>query len=328
MSQEVKIENLGLLRTGIEQLLNESDFLLEVENSNPWFLKDYTSQAMRSVASELLDSIKLTQWIKKYEFNNEAKMVGLIAAGNIPLVSFHDILCVYLSPHLLKLKMSSKDHFLTKAILDLWMNIDESWRSRVEVVDRIEGCDMIIATGSNNTYKYFEHYFAKYDTILRKNRSSIAILKKDILDRDLDLLMDDVFLYFGLGCRNVSKLWIEEGFNLDRIFEASERYNHLFTHAKYMNNYDYQRTLLLLNKIPHLSNNFLILKEDNLIYSPISCLNYQWYTNQQDYMTELNIESENIQCVVGENFVPFGHSQLPSLSDYADGVDTMEFLRR
>jgi hypothetical protein len=326
MSQKSKIENLKLLKTSLENLLLDSNFLVEVEYSNPWFLKEYTTRALRSIISELLDSEKLNQWMNSYEIKEESKMVGLIAAGNIPLVSFHDLLCVYMSPHRLKLKISSKDIFLTKSILDIWMSIDESWRSRVELVERIEGCDKIIATGSNNSYKYFEHYFAKYDTILRKNRSSIAILKKDITDRDLDLLMDDVFLYFGLGCRNVSKLWIEEGFNLERIFEASERFDYLFAHTKYMNNYDYQRTILLLNKVPHLSNNFLILKEDSQIFSPISRLNYQWYSNQSEISIELNNESENIQCVVGDHYVPFGHSQLPSLSDYADGVDTMKFL--
>lgn len=326
MSSNQKIEYLGQLREKLEILRNDSDFLLRVENSNPWFISDYTIKAIDSICQELLDPLKLEAWMSRYTFPENPHSIGVIAAGNIPLVSFHDILCVYASPYRLHLKVSSKDQFIATQLIDIWTAIDAEWKDRLTLVDRIEGCDKIIATGSNNTFKYFEHYFSKYASILRKNRTSIAIIKKDTSDRDLDELMDDIFSYFGLGCRNVSKIWIESGFDTDRIFEASERYNYLFSHSKYMNNYDYQRTLLLLNKVPHLSNDFFILKEDSQLFSPLSVVHYQKYDSVDEITPELITKAEDIQCVIGGDHIPFGQSQCPSLFDYADGIDVMHFL--
>lgn len=323
---EHKIEVLQALKSEILTLSSDENFLLKVESDNPWFIPQFSQYALNSIAREMLDENKLRQWVSRYTFNEIPKKIGIIAAGNIPLVSFHDILCAYMTSHNVDMKLSSKDHYLTAHILDIWKGLDTQWNRRLSYVEQMKDIDKIIATGSNNAHQYFEYYFGKYDNILRRNRTSIAIVPSDISDTELDLLMDDVFLYFGLGCRNVSKLWIETGFDLERIFRASERYSFLFSHTKYMNNYDYQRTLLLLNNTPHLANNFLMLKEDTSIFSPISTLHYQYYQDLNEVSAEITSKTSDIQCVVGRDYIPYGQSQKPSLTDYADGVDTMNFL--
>jgi len=326
MNRIEKIKNLSSLKTELIKLSQDEDFLDRIESSNPWFIKEFSKNSILNIANEYLDEDKLTQWLSKYHFKISNETVGIILAGNLPLVGFHDILCAYFTTQNIHLKLSSKDSLLTQKVLDVWMEIDCELKSRIHLVDRIINCDKIIATGSNNSYKYFEYYFKKYKHILRKNRTSMAVLTNDMSDEEIDKLIDDIFLYFGLGCRNVSKLWIEKGFELKRIFEASERYHFLFNHVKYMNNYDYQRTLLLLNKIPHLSNNFLMLREEKSLFSPISVLHYEYFDTIEDVHKDMEINQENIQCVIGHNFIPFGQAQVPGLLDYADGVDTMQFL--
>jgi hypothetical protein len=328
MTAQDKISCLQQLKDKIISLSNNEDFLYRIEGSNPWFIPEFTRKSLDSISAEMLDEKRLTTWITSYSISRTPKITGIIAAGNIPFVSFHDILCVYFTNHNLKLKLSSKDRYLPEHILNLWTEIDVEWKNRIEYVDRMVHCDKIIATGSNSTFNYFEHYFGKYDSILRKNRTSIGIVHKDIADEEVDLLMDDIFLYFGLGCRSISKLWIEKGFELKRIFEASERYHYLHMHSKYMNNYDYQRTLLLLNSIPHLSNDFLMLRESSEVFSPISVLHYNWFETPGEYEAEVLSRSEDIQCVIGRGYIPFGRSQSPSLTDYADGIDVMEFLMK
>lgn len=326
MDTDSKIASLQVLKNKLTQLSLDKDFLYRVEAHNPWFIPRYTLASIQSICNQYLDESKLRIWLGRYPLTEKEQTTGLILAGNIPLVGFHDILCGYFTSQKLNIKLSSKDNFLTSHVLNLWSEIDPDWKNRMTLVDKIEDCTKVIATGSNNTYKYFEFYFKKYKHILRKNRTSIAIVPNNISDEELNYLIDDIFLYFGLGCRNVSKLWIEKGFDLGRIFEASERYNFLFEHTKYMNNYDYQRTLLLLNKIPHLSNNFLMLREDSSLYSPISVVNYELYNTQESIDQFINQHREEIQCVIGRDNIPFGKAQSPELWDYADGVDTMQFL--
>lgn len=322
----LKIAQLQNLKSALIELANDDDFLYRVEGQNSWFTKEFSQKAILNIVEGYLDDTKLKSWLSHYIIEKQKDTVGLILAGNIPIVGFNDILCAYFTTDNLRIKLSSKDAVLTPKILSLWTEIDSEWNERISIVERIENCDKIIATGSNNSYKYFEYYFRKYKHILRKNRTSIAIIHKNISDSELDALIDDIFLYFGLGCRNVSKLWIEKGFELTRIFEASERYNFLFNHAKYMNNYDYQRTLLLLNKVEHLSNNFLMLKEDENLFSPISVLHYQYFEDMKVVKNNIDMNKEQLQCVIGKGHIPFGQSQCPSLEDYADGIDTMSFL--
>jgi hypothetical protein len=322
---ETKIKHLEKLAGELKNISQDEDFLYRVEGQNQWFTPNFVKLSLDNIVSEFLNETALKNWLNNYSLSNKYS-VGIILAGNIPAVGFHDILCAYFAAKKVYIKLSSKDSLLTQTILNLWMEIDPEWKQRLEIVERMGKCDKIIATGSNNAFNYFEQYFSKYQNILRRNRTSMAIVHNNISDDELDSLIDDIFLYFGLGCRNVSKLWIERGFELARIFEASERYNYFFNHVKYMNNYDYQRTLLLLNKIPHLSNNFLMLKEDNILFSAISVLNYEYFDKDEDFLQDIEAKKEDLQCVIGRGFIPFGHGQKPSLVDYADGVDTMEFL--
>lgn len=323
-----KIKVLDQLKTKIIDLAVDTEFLYQVEANNPWFTMDFVKYAIQTLAHEMLDSKKLSQWITPYSATTNSKNLGIILAGNIPLVGFHDLLCAYMSPHIVKIKLSSKDIILTKKIIEIWSSLDSEWASRISIVEKIDQCEKIIATGSANTYRYFEAYFKKYEHILRKNRTSIALVPANISDAELDLLMDDIFLYFGLGCRNVSLLWIEKGFQINRIFEASERYAHFFSHSKYMNNYDYQRTLLLLNRVIHLANNFLMLRENESIFSPISVVHYQEFEQMDKVHQFIAANHQDIQCVIGPGFITYGSSQQPGLNDYADGVNVMEFLSR
>jgi hypothetical protein len=320
-----KLSVLKKLQSFLLEICSDEDILYRVENSNPWFTPRATKEALNSIAHYLLDQQELMKWSNSYSFN-DSKNIGIICAGNIPMVSFHDILCVYASPHRLSLKLSSKDNFLTRFVLEKWMEIDLEWKSRVEFVERIEKVDKIIATGSNNSYQYFEYYFKKFDHILRKNRTSVAIVSANATDKELDGLSDDILSYFGLGCRNVSKIYFENGFNTDRLFERAEKHKYLFEHTKYMNNYDYQRTLLLMNSVPHLSNNFLMIRECPDLFSPISTVHYEWYEKIAHVELKLEEQKNEVQCIIGRDFIPFGGSQSPCLMDYADGIDVMSFL--
>jgi len=322
-----KLLVLKKLQSFLLEICLDEDILYRVENSNPWFTPRATREALKALANHLLSENELQSWLDSYSFS-EPKSIGMICAGNIPMVSFHDILCVYASPHRLSLKLSSKDNFLTRFVVEHWIGMDYDWKSRVEFVERIEKVDYVIATGSNNSYQYFEYYFKKFDHILRKNRTSVAIVPANVTDEELDGLSDDILSFFGLGCRNVSKLYFEKGFNTDRLFERAEKHKYLFEHTKYMNNYDYQRTLLLMNSIPHLSNNFLMIRECPDLFSPISTAHYEWYENITDVKLKLKEQKSEVQCIVGRDFVPFGGSQSPKLRDYADGIDVMSFLSK
>lgn len=323
---DMKIQKLQILKSRLLELAQDEDFLYRVESFNNWFTKESVTLSLKSIADEFLSEEKLVAWLGNYKFENLKGTTGIILAGNIPLVGFHDILCAYFCSEKVVIKLSSKDSILTKKVLDIWAEVDIDWAKRFSIEERIVFCDKIIATGNNNSFKYFEYYFKKFKHILRQNRTSIAVLKIENSDAEINALMDDIFLYGGLGCRNVSKLYIERGFELKRIFEASERYNTMFGHSKYMNNYDYQRTLLLLNNIEHLSNNFLMLRENEDLFTPISVVNYQYFDNMNDVEKEIDIHKNEIQCVIGSDFIPFGQAQSPGLMDYADGVDTMAFL--
>lgn len=320
-----KIKHLEQFAIELNKIDQDKDFLYRIEGQNNWFTPDFVQLSIKSILQNYLDGKELIDWLERYPIETKDH-VAIILAGNIPLVGFHDILCAYFTASRVSIKLSSKDHLLTKAVLDIWCQIDSEWAERMQIIERIETCDKIIATGSNTSYHYFELYFKKYKSILRKNRTSVAIVHKDMTEEELDFLIDDIFLYFGLGCRNVSKLWIEKGFELSRIFEASEKYNRFFQHSKYMNNYDYQRTLLLLNRVEHLSNNFLMLKPDKSLFSAISVLHYEIFEDEMEIKSDLDSYKEDIQCIIGRGYIPYGKGQSPQLTDYADGVDTMQFL--
>jgi hypothetical protein len=246
-------------------------------------------------------------------------------AGNIPLVGFHDFLSCFLSGHRQFIKLSSKDPWLFPVLLEFLCKKNLALSDQFQTAGILRGMDAYIATGSNNSARYFNYYFGKYPSLIRRNRTSIAILDGNETAEELDRLADDVFLYFGLGCRNVTQIHVPENYDFIPLLGAFRKYHWMADHNKYKNNYDYRLSLAILNKLFYMTNDCLLLLQNDSPFSPISVLHYAFYKNRSNWVVPG--ENENLQCVVGRDFLPFGKSQEPGLRDYADGVDTMKFLQ-
>lgn len=311
---------------------NDSDFELLVKRSeieNPWFTIENQKFALKQW-TDLLTEENITDWLKEYQISKTTKRVGLILAGNIPLVGFHDVISVVLSNHIPVIKLSSKDKYMIPFLLKKWNEFSEGNVS-FEFVEKLENFDAVIATGSNNTARYLEYYFKNHLNIIRKNRTSIAVLKGDETEGELKLLAEDIFRYFGLGCRNVTRLFIPQDFVLDRLFESFLDFQEIINHNKYANNYDYNRAVYLLNQDKFWDNNFVMLKEDEKLFSPLSVINFSRYSSLDEVKSFISENEENIQCVVakeelGLDSIKLGEAQNPGLNTYADNVDTMKFL--
>jgi len=310
------------------------DFISLVELSqshNGWFTPEQVYFSIQSWAKALTET-NLNQWLSAYDFSKTAtKKVGLVLAGNIPLVGFHDFLSVLISGHDVLIKTSSNDQHLLKFLAKYLISIQPELNSKITFVEgKLEGFDAVIATGSNNTARYFEFYFKDTPSIIRKNRNSVAVLDGTELHEDLVGLGEDIFRYFGLGCRNVSKLFVPKGYNFDNFFKSMYEYREVIQYEKYANNYDYNKAVFLMSNFQLLDNEFLTIKEDSSYSSPISSVFYEFYENLNEIKSRLNQDAEQIQCVVSnnliENSVSFGQTQQPRLWDYADNVDTLAFL--
>jgi hypothetical protein len=304
------------------------------EESNPWFTSHFIRESINSMASTLQKD-HLEAWTGQYpDLNKDIKSqtIGVVNAGNIPFVGFNDFLSVLMSGHIYYGKLSSKDEHLPQAIGKVLSGIEPKFKSRIFFEKKqLKHFDAIIATGSDNTARYFHYYFGKYPHIIRNNRNGVAVLTGNETTNELSRLADDIFLYFGLGCRNVSKVYLPEHFNTDRLLDNFERYRTLMDHYKYANNYDYNKAAFIMNKTPHLDNGFVLLREDKPFASPISILHYERYKDLNKVKKELNENQEQIQCIVThskafKNRVDFGKAQYPSLWDYADNIDTLQFL--
>lgn len=294
---------------------------------NGWFNRANCLKSIEGISYWLSLPI-LTDFVRRYPFENadNQKNVLIIMAGNIPFVGFHDLMCVLLSGNKALLKLSQNDQVLMKAMVNVLGILNPEILNSIEIIDfKPQQVDAVIATGSNNSARYFEYYFGKYPHIIRHNRNSIAILTGNETKEELVLLGKDVFQYFGMGCRNVSKLYLPSGFELNRIFEAFIDYADVANNKKYFNNYEYHRAIYLLNQEKFLENGFFILKENELLYSPISVLHYEFYTNKDEVLDELFKYKDAIQCVVGGT-TKFGETQSPKIDDFADGIDTCKFL--
>lgn len=319
-----------------EQLLNapeRENIFIRAEQYNPWFTQSFITSALEAIAEEFLDPVKCEAWLRPYTFSNTSqKRVGLIMAGNIPLVGFHDLFCVLFSGHKAVMKLSDKDQYLIPFVLEVWEKLVPEISEQFEYVEKLEKIDAVVATGSNNSARYFEYYFKAYPHIFRKNRNGVAVITGDETKEELEKLSDDIFLFFGLGCRNVSKIFVPQGYSFDAWPEAMAKYSDLSNHNKYRNNLDYNYAIYLINQIPHIHLGQLMLKEDEAISSRIGSLHYQFYRDQEDLMNQLESHREEIQCVVSKNkltgwdHVLPGQSQRPALDQYADGVDTLQFL--
>lgn len=307
----------------------KEDFLSKLKSAefqNPWFTQENLKFGLEQWG-KLLTQENLNNWVKTYSTSSRPKNVGIILAGNIPMVGFHDLLSVLLSGNNVVVKTSSKDQILMEFVLNYLIEFDEDLKNAIQKVERIGNIDAVIATGSNNTSRYFEYYFKEIPHIIRKNRTSVAVLTGEESEEELKNLGQDIFRYFGLGCRNVTKLYLPNDFNTDLLFEAFYDWNPIINHTKYANNYDYNRAIYLMEQQPFLDNNFVMLKESSDLHSPIGVIHYAFYSNLDEVKKELEADAEKIQCVVGNDFaIQFGDTQKPSLTDYADGVDTMEFL--
>lgn len=307
------------------------DWKMIIEKSyqhNRWFTPENIETTLLAIRNKFLDQSHLSKWLTEYDFKNPVspKNIGLILAGNIPLVGFHDLLCVMVSGHRAEIKLSSKDNILLPFLLEKLFSIETSFREKIKISEKLKTTDAMIATGSNNSSRYFEYYFGKQAHIFRKNRSSVAVLNGDESFEDLYNLGKDIFTYFGLGCRNVSKLFIPEEYDVKKIFTGIENFNWVMNHSKYKNNFDYNRTLFLMNKTPHLSNDFLMLEENTNVSSPVAVVHYEFYRNNDVLRERLNEQADDIQVVAGNDFLPFGKTQEPELWEYADGADVLKFL--
>ncbi len=303
--------------------------LKKSEIENPWFTMDNQKFALKQW-SDLLTRDNINSWLSSYSPSKTTKKVGLILAGNIPLVGLHDVISVIVSNHIPLIKLSSKDKQMLPFLLKKWKEFSDN-EIEYEFVERLVDFDAVIATGSNNTARYLEFYFKNHLSIIRKNRTSVAVIKGDETEEELKLLAQDIFRYFGLGCRNVTRLFIPEDFVIDRVFESFIDFKEIINHNKYANNYDYNRAVYLLNQDKFWDNNFVMLKEDEKLFSPLSVIHFSRYSSLDDVKNFINENEENIQCVVGKNdlgieTVNFGEAQNPGLDTYADNVDTMQFL--
>lgn len=320
-----------LVRLGEYILSDDPNWSIAKERANlenGWFTPEFIDLAVKNIAGKFLERKNLEDLGNKYSLDRQdiqPKKIGIIMAGNIPLVGFHDWLCVFISGHLACVKTSSKDKVLITHIVDKITEWDPPEGQRTYFAEMLKGCDAYIATGSNNTSRYFEYYFGKYPHIIRKNRTSVGILSGKENKDELEKLADDVFQYFGLGCRNVTKIYVPSGYDFTNLLEIFKKYDYLSDHHKYKNNYDYNLALLLLNKSHYLTNGSVLLTENPSFFSPISQLNFEYY-REIETVTEKLEKSEEIQCITGSDFLSFGKAQCPSILDYPDKIDTMKFL--
>lgn len=302
------------------------ELYLGAKNENAWFVESNIQLAIDGIALFLHQS-EIEQWLSSYELKEiEPKKIGVIAAGNIPLVGFHDVMCVLLTGHHLMIKMSSKDGVLMRFVLDELFRIAPDFKSQVTFVDRLNEADAFIATGSDNSARYFEYYFKNKPHVIRKNRTSVGVLKGQETSEDFENLGHDIFQYYGLGCRNVSKIFVPKGYDFSPFLDSLKSFEPVIHHHKYRNNYDYNKSIYLVNREPFLDTEYLLVRENEDLVSPISVLHYQEYNDEKELNALLIENADKIQCVVGVDHIPFGHAQKPSVSDYADGVDTISFL--
>ncbi|MEM1258302.1 MAG: acyl-CoA reductase [Bacteroidota bacterium] len=306
--------------------------LRKAELQNKWYTRDNLLHALAHWG-KLLQGNQLMDWQNAYQADLTIPKgkVAIIMAGNIPLVGFHDFLCVLLSGHEVLVKLSSNDSIILPFVKKFLVHIDRSLERKITFTEgKIADFNAVIATGSNNTSRYFEYYFRSNPCIIRKNRNSVAVLTGNESREQLKNLGEDVFRYFGLGCRSVSKLFVPKHYNFDDFFNAIFKWQYLLENHKYANNYDYNKAVYLMSEMQILDNGFLILKEDTSFTSPIATLFFEYYLDYEDLRERLQVDAENIQCIVSNGFIeheiPFGHAQTPVLTDYADGVDTMQFL--
>ncbi len=325
----------AFIRKGLQEPQSDfEDIIVKAKVHNPWFAPQFTRIAMHAIAGWLTKE-NLQKWVSAYpeEYFAESDIkVGVIMAGNIPLVGFHDFLSVLISGKNFKGKLSSQDRHLLPFLAEKLIDIEPDFREKIVFVPHLlKDFDAVIATGSNNSARYFDYYFGKYPNIIRRNRNSVAVLTGEESKEDMRKLADDIFMYFGLGCRSVSKIFVPKDYDFPALLDEFESYAFLHEHTKYFNNYEYNKSIYLINKVPHFDNGFCLLTENAAYASPVSVVYYEEYDDMKAIERRLMLESEQLQCIVGSEKLKikhenFGNSQYPTLSEYADNVDVIRFL--
>ncbi len=299
----------------------------QAQAKNPWFTENFIEAAVNNIVEHYLSVEKLQFWVAQYTLKDRQipKKVGIVMAGNIPLVGFHDFLTVFISGHQQHIKLSSKDDVLLAHLVSFLHQTFPETQHQIILLDNLKGCDAYITTGGNQSANYFEYYFSQYPSIIRRNKTSVAVLTGEESNQELKKLAEDIHLYFGLGCRNVTKIYVPNGYDFLPLLQSFEAFKYFRDFQKYSNNYDYQLSLALLNHQYYMTNENTLLIENPSIFSPIGVLHYEYYESLTTVMASLQ-ENQDIQCIVGKEGIPFGEAQSPSLDAYADGVDTLAFL--
>lgn len=335
MTLQERIASLIFLGEKIKEELDKKTADKVIEQAyleNNWFSHEFIRLSLNHIANYYLNRDKLEKWLSSYELkNNNTGTTALILAGNLPLVGFHDVICNYISGKKSLIRMSHRDKILLPWLISKLTEFHRDNDYYFAFEDRLKNFDAVIATGSNNTSVYFEYYFGKYPHIIRKNRNSVAVLKGNETPEELIELAKDVFYYYGLGCRNVSKLLVPQGYDFSLFFKAAESFKYFDNFFRYANNYQYNKSIYLVNKIPHYDTGFLLVKEDQGFHPPVSVLFYQIKNSDEEIQSILELHRHEIQLIVGKETlkytnVPFGKTQFPELWDYADNVDTIKFL--
>ena len=330
-----KIHALSLLKKSLLEDTDHWNSVIEIAcDHNAWFIRKNIKQSLDAITNEMLDAEKLENWIGNYNLNatKNPKKIGLIMAGNLPLVGFADWLSVFMSGNIALVKCSDKDNILFPALMNKLNEIDSELENKTQIIERLKDYDAVIATGSNNSSIYFESYFKHVPHIIRKNRTSVAVLDGTESDEVILKIGNDIHAYFGLGCRNVSKIYLPAGYDVKKLLAVWETQQDNINFNKYKNNFDYNLSLYLLNKIPFYTDNSLILIEDKSLFSRISCIHFEFYDYKDSLIDSLTQTLDDIQCIVSERplanlkVTSPGETQHPSLMDYADNVDTMQFL--
>jgi hypothetical protein len=319
------MEKLGNYLAGADEKLEAAK--QKAFEKNKWFTKEFVNLSLKNISTQFLEHTKLENWVKHYDAkkNIAPKIVGIVMAGNIPLVGFHDFLSVFMSGHRQLIRLSEKDNVLMEHIIEKLALWNAEVASLAQVATFLKNCDAYIATGSNNSSRYFKYYFGKYPSVIRGNKTSVAVLTGKETSEELSSLADDVHTYFGLGCRNVTKLFVPAGYDFIPLLGAFEKYGYFADHTKYKNNYDYNLTLLIMNNKFYMANDSIILLENENVFSPVSQLHYSFYHDKKATLDDLK-KNGDIQCIIGDGSIAFGEAQQPGLFDYADGKDIMKFL--
>ena len=304
-----------------------TDAIHQASLENPWFLPTFIHQALDTIAHNYLQTHNLLHWVQQYSLPEPIRplRIGVIMAGNIPMVGIHDLISVFIVGHTQYIRLSSKDSVLMRFFIEQLVKQNPSCAAYFEYKDQLTHCDAYICTGSSQSAGVFASYFSKYPNIIRGAKTSVAVLDGHETAESLNALADDALLYFGLGCRNITKIYVPNDYSFEKLLQAFSKYDFLMEHHRYKNNYDYQLSIALLNQVPILTNDAFLLLPSSSLFSAIGVVHYETYTHRDRLIKTMN-QSNDIQCVVGNGFVSFGESQHPQLWDYADGTDTLAFL--